>query len=159
MTAAMVGWAHMPFGKHSEETVESMIVKVAVDAIHDAGIAPEEIVTASSYTEPSLVFSLGTDTVLGSAEEVLAFANSRDEPTLVVLDLSRAPELRAAMTGSGTGDGHGGASNWWSIANRLGACYEGRSQAVGTNYSRGDETVLAIFFTRCKETNPDDPQD
>lgn len=124
-----------------------------------AGIAPEEIVTASSYTEPSLVFSLGTDTVLGSAEEVLAFADSRDEPTLVVLDLSRAPELRAAMTGSGTGDGHGGASNWWSIANRLGACYEGRSQAVGTNYSRGDETVLAIFFTRCKETNPDDPQD
>ncbi len=35
MTAAMVGWAHMPFGKHSEETVESMIVKVAVDAIKD----------------------------------------------------------------------------------------------------------------------------
>ncbi|WP_305988017.1 acetyl-CoA acetyltransferase [Roseibium sp. MMSF_3544] len=43
MTAAMVGWAHMPFGKHSEETVESMIVKVAVDAIHDAGIAPEDV--------------------------------------------------------------------------------------------------------------------
>ncbi|WP_269583739.1 acetyl-CoA acetyltransferase [Roseibium sp. Sym1] len=43
MTAAMVGWAHMPFGKHSEETVESMIVKVAVDAIRDAGIAPEDV--------------------------------------------------------------------------------------------------------------------
>ncbi len=43
MTAAMVGWAHMPFGKHSEETVESMIVKVAADAIHDAGIAPEDV--------------------------------------------------------------------------------------------------------------------
>ena len=43
MTAAMVGWAHMPFGKHSEETVESMIVKVAVDAMHDAGIAPEDV--------------------------------------------------------------------------------------------------------------------
>ncbi|WP_029062213.1 acetyl-CoA acetyltransferase [Labrenzia sp. DG1229] len=43
MTAAMVGWAHMPFGKHAEETVESMIVKVAVDAIHDAGIAPEDV--------------------------------------------------------------------------------------------------------------------
>jgi acetyl-CoA C-acetyltransferase len=43
MTAAMVGWAHLPFGKHADETVESMIVKVAVDAIHDAGIAPEDV--------------------------------------------------------------------------------------------------------------------
>lgn len=43
MTAAMVGWAHMPFGKHAEETVESMIVKVAVDAMHDAGIGPEDV--------------------------------------------------------------------------------------------------------------------
>jgi len=43
MTAAMVGWAHMPFGKHSEETVESMIVKVAVDAIRDAGIEPDDV--------------------------------------------------------------------------------------------------------------------
>ncbi|GAB4523052.1 MAG: acetyl-CoA acetyltransferase [Roseibium sp.] len=43
MTAATVGWAHMPFGKHTDETVESMIVKVAVDAINDAGIAPEDV--------------------------------------------------------------------------------------------------------------------
>ncbi|PVB59451.1 acetyl-CoA acetyltransferase [Labrenzia sp. 011] len=43
MTAAMVGWAHLPFGKHAEETVESMIVKVASDAIRDAGIAPEDV--------------------------------------------------------------------------------------------------------------------
>lgn len=43
MTAAMVGWAHMPFGKHADETVESMIVKVAVDAIKDAGIEPGDV--------------------------------------------------------------------------------------------------------------------
>jgi acetyl-CoA C-acetyltransferase len=43
MTAAMVGWAHLPFGKHSDETVESMIVKAATDAIHDAGISPEDV--------------------------------------------------------------------------------------------------------------------
>ncbi|MCV0428639.1 MAG: acetyl-CoA acetyltransferase [Roseibium sp.] len=43
MTAAMVGWAHMPFGKHADETVESMIVRVASDAIHDAGISPEDV--------------------------------------------------------------------------------------------------------------------
>ena len=43
MTAAMVGWAHMPFGKHADESVESMIVRVASDAIHDAGISPEDV--------------------------------------------------------------------------------------------------------------------
>ncbi|MEP2707067.1 MAG: acetyl-CoA acetyltransferase [Roseibium sp.] len=43
MTAAMVGWAHLPFGKHADETVESMIVKAATDAIHDAGISPEDV--------------------------------------------------------------------------------------------------------------------
>ena len=43
MTAAMVGWAHLPFGKHADETVESMIVKAASDAIHDAGIEPADV--------------------------------------------------------------------------------------------------------------------
>ncbi|MCY1707920.1 acetyl-CoA acetyltransferase [Pannonibacter sp. SL95] len=43
MTAAIVGWAHLPFGKHAEETVESMIVKAATDAIIDAGIEPQDV--------------------------------------------------------------------------------------------------------------------
>jgi len=43
MTAAMVGWAHLPFGKHSDETVESLIVKAASDAIADAGIEPGDV--------------------------------------------------------------------------------------------------------------------
>ncbi|GGB53238.1 acetyl-CoA acetyltransferase [Roseibium aquae] len=43
MTAAMVGWAHLPFGKHADETVESLVVKVATDAISDAGISPEDV--------------------------------------------------------------------------------------------------------------------
>ncbi|MEJ8473648.1 acetyl-CoA acetyltransferase [Roseibium algae] len=43
MTAAMVGWAHLPFGKHADETVESLIVKAATQAIHDAGIGPEDV--------------------------------------------------------------------------------------------------------------------
>ena len=62
-----------------------------------AGLSPNEIVTASSFTEPSLVFSLGSDTVLGTAEEVLAFAESREEPTMIVLDLSRDAGLRAVL--------------------------------------------------------------
>ena len=43
MTAATVGWAHSPFGKLSGETVESLIVKVATDALADAGIEPGDV--------------------------------------------------------------------------------------------------------------------
>ena len=32
MSAAIVGWAHTPFGKQDAETVESLIVRVATDA-------------------------------------------------------------------------------------------------------------------------------
>ena len=43
MTACIVGWAHTPFGKLSDETVESLIVRVAVDALADAGIGPKDV--------------------------------------------------------------------------------------------------------------------
>ena len=43
MTAAIVGWAHTPFGKLAGETVESLVVRVATDALADAGIAPAEV--------------------------------------------------------------------------------------------------------------------
>ncbi len=40
---AIVGWAHTPFGKHDAETVESLIVRVAIDAMENAGIGPDDI--------------------------------------------------------------------------------------------------------------------
>ncbi|MCF3935821.1 acetyl-CoA acetyltransferase [Acuticoccus sp. M5D2P5] len=43
MTAAMVGWAHTPFGKLQDETVETLITRVATDAMADAGIGPEDV--------------------------------------------------------------------------------------------------------------------
>ena len=43
MTACIVGWSHTPFGKHESEDVESLIVRVATDALADAGIAPEDV--------------------------------------------------------------------------------------------------------------------
>jgi acetyl-CoA C-acetyltransferase len=43
MTAAIVGWAHTPFGKFDAETVESLIERVATDALADAGIAPGDV--------------------------------------------------------------------------------------------------------------------
>ena len=43
MTAAIVGWAHTPFGKLTGETVESLIVRVAGEALGDAGIGPQDV--------------------------------------------------------------------------------------------------------------------
>ena len=43
MTASIVGWAHMPFGKFDAETVESMVVRVATDAMADAGISASDV--------------------------------------------------------------------------------------------------------------------
>lgn len=43
MTACIVGWSHAPFGKHEDEDVESLIAKVATQAVTDAGLSPEEI--------------------------------------------------------------------------------------------------------------------
>jgi acetyl-CoA C-acetyltransferase len=43
MTACITGWAHSRFGKHEGEDIESLIVKVAADALKDAGFAPAEI--------------------------------------------------------------------------------------------------------------------
>ena len=43
MTACIVGWSHSKFGKHDNEDIESLIVKVATDAIHDAGLEPAEV--------------------------------------------------------------------------------------------------------------------
>jgi acetyl-CoA C-acetyltransferase len=43
MTAAIVGWAHTPFGKLNGETVESLIVRVAGEALADAGIEAKDV--------------------------------------------------------------------------------------------------------------------
>jgi acetyl-CoA C-acetyltransferase len=43
MTACIVGWAHTPFGKLDNETVESLIVRVANEAMEHAGLAAEDI--------------------------------------------------------------------------------------------------------------------
>ncbi|CAN7551721.1 acetyl-CoA acetyltransferase [Phyllobacterium sp. LjRoot231] len=43
MTACIVGWSHLPFGKLEGETVESLIVKAAIGALDHAGIGPEDV--------------------------------------------------------------------------------------------------------------------
>src|SRR5690349_18363873 len=43
MTSCIVGWAHSPFGKLAGESVESLVVRVAGDALADAGIAAKDV--------------------------------------------------------------------------------------------------------------------
>jgi acetyl-CoA C-acetyltransferase len=43
LTGCIVGWAHTPFGKLADETVESLIVRVAGAALADAGIAARDV--------------------------------------------------------------------------------------------------------------------
>jgi acetyl-CoA C-acetyltransferase len=43
MTACIVGWAHTPFGKLDNETIESLIVRVTREALDHAGIGPEDV--------------------------------------------------------------------------------------------------------------------
>jgi len=43
MTAAIVGWAHSPFGKLEGEDVETLIGRVAADALKDADVPPEDV--------------------------------------------------------------------------------------------------------------------
>src|SRR5215471_14508648 len=43
MTACIVGWAHTPFGRLDTETVESLTVRVATEALRDAGIAAADV--------------------------------------------------------------------------------------------------------------------
>jgi acetyl-CoA C-acetyltransferase len=43
MTACIIGWAHSRFGKLEGEDLESLIVRVATDAIADAGLDPADI--------------------------------------------------------------------------------------------------------------------
>ncbi len=43
MTVCIVGWAHTPFGKLADQTLESLIVKAAVEALQHAGIGPDDV--------------------------------------------------------------------------------------------------------------------
>src|SRR5438876_3046164 len=43
ITTCVVGWAHTPFGRLEGETVESLIVRVATEALADAGVAARDV--------------------------------------------------------------------------------------------------------------------
>jgi acetyl-CoA C-acetyltransferase len=43
MSTCIVGWAHTPFGRLERETVESLIVRVATEALADAAVGPADV--------------------------------------------------------------------------------------------------------------------
>jgi len=43
MTACIVGWDHLKFGKRPDEDIEDMIVSVATGAMRDAGVEPKDV--------------------------------------------------------------------------------------------------------------------
>ena len=43
MTACIVGWSHLAFGRRDHDDVESMICSVASEAIKDSGFGPADI--------------------------------------------------------------------------------------------------------------------
>src|SRR5262249_20909104 len=43
MTACIIGWAHTPFGRLENESVESLVVGAATAALDDAGIAAADV--------------------------------------------------------------------------------------------------------------------
>ncbi len=43
MTACIVGWAHTPFGRHDTETVESLTVRAATEALAHADVAATDV--------------------------------------------------------------------------------------------------------------------
>lgn len=53
MTACIVGWSHTPFGKHEDDDVESLIQKVAISALQDAGLGPDDVdeIVLGTYNE------------------------------------------------------------------------------------------------------------
>ena len=43
MPTSMIGWAHTKFGRLDDEDIESLIVRVAMDALSDAGLEPADV--------------------------------------------------------------------------------------------------------------------
>jgi acetyl-CoA C-acetyltransferase len=43
VTACIIGWAHTPFGRLDGETVESLVVRAATEALGDAGVGPSDV--------------------------------------------------------------------------------------------------------------------
>tara|TARA_R110002073_G_scaffold63696_14_gene159560 strand:- start:397 stop:2067 length:1671 start_codon:yes stop_codon:yes gene_type:complete len=101
---------------------------------HDHGLDADGLPVVSTYTEPSLVFSLGTDTRLTEWAQLGALSNAQGGPHISIEDTSRAGDDLAVLETLETG-----------------VC--DRRELAGFNYSRGDETVLIVRLHNCPEVS------
>lgn len=86
------------------------------------------------FTEPSLVFHLGTDISLGEPDAQLASAKPRAGDVLI-LDIGRA-------------DGPATLQSWQAKLSKTGDCLDNLGEAAGTNYAGGDEVRLQVMRVR-----------
>lgn len=90
----------------------------------------DEVAIISTYTEPSLVFSLGTATRLAEWSELATLSGALEGPHITIEDTSRGGDDLAVLEALETD-----------------VC--DRRELSGVNYSRGDETVLIVRLHNC----------
>src|SRR3546814_16199341 len=102
MTACIVGWAHTKFGKLEGEDAESLIVRVAGDALHDAGVAPGDVdaIYMGFYNGGFSAQDFAASLAL-QADEHLRFKPS-----------TRVENARSEERRGGKGGGSRGSSRW-----------------------------------------------
>ena len=95
MTACIVGWSHLPFGKLEGETVESLIVKAALGALDHAGIGPEDVdeIVLGHFNAG---FSPQDFTASLVFRQVMRFASSRRRVLKTRARPARQPCIRAS---------------------------------------------------------------
>lgn len=100
------------------------------DMAAERGLETASLPIVSTYTEPSLVFSLGTDTQLVEWSDLGTLSNAMSAPHITIEDTSRAGDDLANLEALETG-----------------VCAV--RELPGVNYSRGDETVLIVRLHNC----------
>ena len=73
----LTGWGHSPFGKLADETLESLIVGVARDAIANAGLEPGQIDEVYLGQFNSGMVPLGFASSLALQVSISAFSSKR----------------------------------------------------------------------------------
>ncbi len=111
----------------------------------------------STFTEPSLVFTLAGRVILTDPQALISVPVDPALPRTYIIDESRwlSPEL-----GPLSEEDRAARMDWLSSLTEA-ACAS--AAATGINYSRGDDTiVVAVYVTGCPETleeSEDEPQD
>lgn len=137
---------------------EELFVSVrAAQAAMEVQTAAPGADIVSTFTEPSLVFTLGGRVILTDPQALISVPVDPALPRAYIIDESRwlSPELGPLS------DEDRAARMDWLASLTEAACAS--DAATGVNYSRGDDTiVVAVYVTGCPDTleeSEDEPQD